>query len=62
MDRIRSGYFRGTPWLEGFGDSQRGKTGMVWTYEERYWINWTKDVEDRVVRQEDKRKTTGSWI
>ena len=41
----------GTVWRE----NTRGKTEVVWTPEERWWVYWEKDAEDGVARKAETR-------
>ena len=65
MDKIRNGYIRGTAQVGRFGENTRGETEVVWTCtEERWWVYWEKDAEDRVARTEEtgEGQKAGLWM
>lgn len=56
--QIRNEYIRGTAQVEQFGAKVR-EANMVWTcVEDRQWIYWTKDFEDREeqLKEEEKKR------
>lgn len=57
-DRIRNDLIRGRAEVEQSGDKVRGTRLRYFARVQRRgkWIYWIKDVEDRAVRQEEKRR------